>query len=125
MLTIKDFVNALCYIEKQYDQPDAPIKSAVILRTLLKYEPCLKGDIIISGNNKPLLDESCNAVNIILKRFWQGKYPWGIIKNRKLNSKFVKCSKGGVPKQNALYFYDCKEMWVNFNRVVELYQKIW
>ena len=55
----------------------------------------------------------------------QGKYPWGIIKNRKLNSKFVKCSKGGVPKQNALYFYDCKEMWVNFNRVVELYQKIW
>ena len=24
----------------------------------------------------------------------QGKYPWGIIKNRKLNSKFVKCSKG-------------------------------
>lgn len=40
----------------------------------------------------------------------QGKYPWGIIKNRKLNSKFVKCSKGGVPKQNALYFYDCKEI---------------
>lgn len=74
LLTIKDFVNALCYIEKQYDQPDAPIKSAVILRTLLKYEPCLKGDIIISGNNKPLLDESCNAVNIILKRFWHDKF---------------------------------------------------
>ena len=40
----------------------------------------------------------------------QGKYHWGIIKNRKLNSKFVKCSKGGVPKQNASYFYDCKEI---------------
>lgn len=26
--------------------------------------------------------------------FAQGRYPWGIIKNRKLNSKFVKCSKG-------------------------------
>lgn len=63
--------------------------------------------------------------NNIINSLAQGKYPWGIIKNRKLNSKFVKCSKGGVPKQNALYFYDCKEMWVNFNRVVELYQKIW
>ena len=63
--------------------------------------------------------------NNVSKSLAQGKYPWGIIKNRKLNSKFVKCSKGGVPKQNALYFYDCKEMWVNFNRVVELYQKIW
>ncbi len=67
------------------------------------------------------MSETSNNINSLA----QGKYPWGIIKNRKLNSKFVKCSKGGVPKQNALYFYDCKEMWVNFNRVVELYQKIW
>ena len=48
--------------------------------------------------------------NNITSSLAQGKYPWGIIKNRKLNSKFVKCSKGGVPKQNALYFYDCKEI---------------
>ena len=72
----------------------------------------------IGGNS---MSETSNNINSLA----QGKYPWGIIKNRKLNSKFVKCSKGGVPKQNALYFYDCKEMWVNFNRAVELYQKIW
>ena len=78
--------------------------------------------IVVAVNRKRKLTQEESKMDEL--SLSQGKYPWGIIKNRKLNSKFVKCSKGGVPKQNALYFYDCKEMWVNFNRAVELYQKI-
>ena len=34
----------------------------------------------------------------------QGKYPWGIIKNRKLNSKFVKWSKGAFQNRTLPVF---------------------
>ena len=74
LLTIKDIVKVLCYIERHSDQPDARVKSSVIFHTLLMYESCLKGDVIISGNNKPLLDELCNAINIILRKSWHDKY---------------------------------------------------
>lgn len=73
LLSIKNLPDALYYIENNSDKPDAHIKSAVIFKLLLKYERNLVGNASVSGNNKALLNESCNAINIILKKYWRKK----------------------------------------------------
>lgn len=85
LLSISNLVSVLLYIGKNSDKEDARIKSAVIFKILHKYEQCITGDVIISGNNKPLLNQTCNAVKILLKKYWVDKYGDNIY-----NDEFIK-----------------------------------